>query len=54
MKVKTTVIEVECNAEELRQSNSLSDSFWGALRRAFNGGIADGDDCESEDDTEEQ
>ena len=39
MKIKTitTTTEIECNAEELRQSNSVSDSILGALRRAFNG-----------------
>lgn len=39
MKIKTTTTttEIECNADELRQSNSVSDSILGALRRAFNG-----------------
>lgn len=37
MKIKTTVTEIECNAEELRQSTSLSDGLYNAMRRAFNG-----------------
>ena len=37
MKIKTTTTEIECNAEELRQSNSLAEAFYGALRRSFNG-----------------
>ena len=39
MKIKTIVTEteIECTAEELRQSNSLSDSLYNALRKAFNG-----------------
>lgn len=36
MKITTTIIE--CTADELRQSNSLSDAFCNALRNAFNGG----------------
>lgn len=40
MKIKTTVTEIECNAEELRQSNSLSDAFCGFMRRTFNGPIS--------------
>jgi hypothetical protein len=36
MKIETTTTIIECTAEELRQSNSLSDSFYNALRKAFN------------------
>ena len=36
MKIKTTVTEIECTAEELKQSNSLSDSFINLLRNGFN------------------
>lgn len=36
MKIETTTTFIECTAEELRQSNSLSDSFYNALRKAFN------------------
>lgn len=37
MKIKTTLTEIECSAEELRQSTSLSDGLYNAIRRAFNG-----------------
>lgn len=39
MKIKTTITEIECNAEELRQSNTVSDGLINAMRRAFNGPI---------------
>ena len=39
MRIITTTTEIECNADELRQSNSVADAFTGALRRAFNGNI---------------
>lgn len=39
MKIVTTTTEIECTAEELRQSNSLSDGFYNVLRKAFNGPI---------------
>lgn len=50
MKIKTTEIEIECTADELRQSNTLSDGFYNALRRAFNGPVYHTDTEESEDD----
>ena len=41
MKIKQTTVttthEIECNAEELRQSNSIADGILGILRRSFNG-----------------
>lgn len=39
MKIKTTTTttEIECNADELRQSNTVSDAILNAMRRAFNG-----------------
>lgn len=37
MKIKTTVTEIECSAEELRQSNSASDAFMNIFRNAMNG-----------------
>ena len=40
MKIITTVTEIECNAEELRQSTSLSDGLYNAMRRAFNGPLS--------------
>lgn len=39
MKIKTTVTEIECTADELRQSNSLSDGFLNILRNCFNGTV---------------
>ena len=46
MKIKTTVTEIECNAEELRQSNSLSDAFVKTLRNVFNGVVVSDSDVE--------
>lgn len=37
MKITTTTTIIECTADELRQSNSLSDAFSNALRNVFNG-----------------
>ena len=39
MKIKTTVTEteIECNAEELRQSNTVAEGLLNVMRRAFNG-----------------
>ena len=54
MKIKTTEIEIECTAEELRQSTTLSDGLYNALRRAFNGPIYDNSVEESEDDRTEE
>lgn len=39
MKITSTTIEIECNADELRQSNDLCDAFSGMLRRCFNGPV---------------
>ena len=47
MKIKTTITEIECTAEELRQSNSLADSFTGMLRNLFNGTLNDDEDDET-------
>ena len=35
--MKIRVTEIECNANELRQSNTLADSFVNLLRRCFAG-----------------
>ena len=51
MKIITTVTEIECNAEELRQSNSLSDGLYNAMRRAFNGPLSH---TEPEEESEEE
>ena len=39
MKIKTTVTEIECTADELRQSNSLSDGVLNILRNCLNGTV---------------
>lgn len=39
MKIRTTVTEIECTADELRQSNSLSEGFLNILRNCFNGTV---------------
>lgn len=53
MKITTTTTIIECNADELRQSNSLSDAFTGILRRCFNGQMASMEVEENEDNNEE-
>jgi len=37
MKITTEKMTIETNAEELRQSNSLAESFVQLMRRCFNG-----------------
>jgi len=54
MKIKTTEIEIECTTDELRQSTTLSDGLYNALRRAFNGPICDNSVEENEDDRTRQ
>lgn len=44
MKIKIT--EIECNAEELRQSNSLSEAFTNMLRGVFTPFVEDDDEEE--------
>jgi hypothetical protein len=39
MKIKTTVTEIECTAEEIRQSNTLADSICNVFRQVFNGSV---------------
>ena len=53
MKIITTVTEIECNAEELRQSTSLSDGLYNAMRRAFNGPLPSYTRAEEESEEEE-
>ena len=48
MKITTEKMTIETNAEELRQSNSLSESFTQLLQKCFNGG-ADPKEEEEED-----
>ena len=50
MKIKTTYTEIECTAEELRQSNTLSDSFVNLFRNCFAGPISYTDPAEEEKD----
>ena len=49
MKIKRVEVEIECNAEELRQSNTLSDAFFNAFRKAFNGSPSYEEDEEEEE-----
>lgn len=53
MKIKTTVTEIECSAEELRQSNSAADAFMNIFRRAFNGTVPEPEYEEERDDTDD-
>lgn len=50
MKIKTTVTEIQCSANELRQSNALSDGFYNMLRGCFNNMNSDCEDDEEESD----
>ena len=47
MKITSTTTEIECTAEELRQSASLSEGFMNMFRNLFNGAIKDDEkvDC---------
>lgn len=47
MKIKTTVTEIECTTNELRQSGQLSDELYNLLRGCFNM-TTDCDDDEGE------
>lgn len=52
MKIKTTVTEIECTANELRQSNTLSDGLYNMLRGCFNNMTSDCEGAEDEDPAE--
>lgn len=54
MKIKTTVTEIECTANELRQSSTLSDGFYNLLRGCLNNMTSDCDDTEDEDTIESE
>lgn len=54
MKIKTTVSEIECTANELRQSNALSDGFYNMLRGCFNSMTSDCEEYEDEEETESE
>lgn len=49
MKIKTTVTEIECTANEIRQSNTVADGILNILRGCFNNMPSD---CEYEEETE--
>lgn len=51
MKIKITETEIEADARELRESNTLADNFYKMLSRAFQSSEPFCDD-ETEDDTE--
>ncbi len=53
MKIKTTITELECTVEEIRQSNTLADSLCNVFRKAFNGNIYNDEDDEDEEDQDE-
>lgn len=55
MKIKTTVTEIECTSEEIRQSNNLAEAIHNVLRGVFNGVPAETDEevDEEEEDQEE-
>ena len=52
MKIKTTITEIECSAEELRQSNSAADAFMNVFRRAFNGAVPEPEYYEGDENEE--
>ena len=54
MKIKTTVTEIECTANELRQSNTLSDGLYNMLRGYFNNKTSDCDNDDVEDNEESE
>ena len=49
MKIRTTVTEIECTAEELRQSNTVAEGALNLIRNLFNGTIP-----EDENEVEQQ
>ena len=49
MKIKTTITEIECTANELRQSNDLSNSVYNMLRGCFNNMTSDCEESENEE-----
>lgn len=51
MKIRTTVTEIECTANEIRQSNTVADGILNILRGCFNNIPSD---CEEVDESEEE
>jgi hypothetical protein len=54
MKIKTIVTEIECSANELRQSNAISDGLSNLLRGCFNNMTSDYDESENEEQEESE
>lgn len=52
MKIKTTTTEIECTANELRQSNTLSEGLYNMLRGCFNNVTSDCEESEDKDPAE--
>lgn len=52
MKITATTTRIECTADELRQSNTLADSFSSLLRNCFNGPIRTAENYGEEEDYE--
>lgn len=50
--MKIRVTEIECNADELRQSNTMAESFTNLLRGCFNFNRAT--DCTADNQDEEE
>jgi len=51
MKIRTTVTEIECTANEIRQSNTVADGILNILRGCLNNMPSD---CEEVDESEEE
>ena len=49
MKIRTTATEIECTANELRQSSTLSEGFYNLLRGCFKTSDCDEDDAEDKE-----
>lgn len=47
MKIRTTVTEIECTANEIRQSNAVADGILNILRGCFNNMPSDCEDKEN-------
>lgn len=54
MKIKTTITEIECSANELRQSNAISDGLSNLLRGCFNNMASDYEESENEEQEESE
>ena len=54
MKIKTTVTEIECTSEKIRQSNNLAEAIHNVLRGAFNGVPAETDEEVNEEEDQEE